>query len=205
MAIVKELLGGNERAIIEKAARLLKEGAVVIIPTETSYGIAVDATDETAIKKIAPVKGHPEEKNISVIVANLEQAKNFGKINEDAEKLVKKFMPGPLTLVVEKKPNVPNALAEHTIAFRISSNRIANAICEQVGHAITATSANLHGRPNIYSAREVVKEFNNRVQMIVDAGDLPRNAPSTIYDLANKKVMRHGPVTELQIKQALGE
>lgn len=205
MAIIKELLGGNEKAIIEKAARLMKKGGVVIFPTETSYGLGVDATDEIAIKKIAPAKGQSEEKNISIIVANLEQAKKFGKIDEDSEKLVKTFMPGSLTLVVKKQPTVSKYLAENTIAFRISSNRIARAICEELGNAITATSANLHGRPNIYSGREVIREFNNRVHMIIDAGQLSHNAPSTIYDVANKHVIRHGPITELQIKQALGE
>ena len=203
MAIVKQILGGNERKIIEKAARIMKEGGVVIIPTETSYGIGVDATNETAIKKIAAVKQQPEEKHISIIVADLEQAEKFGRIGEEARKLVEKFMPGPLTLVVKKKPGVPDLLAENSIAFRISSNRIARAVCEQLGNGVTATSANLHGRPSIYSAREVVKQFNNRVHMIIDAGELQHNSPSTIFDMEEKRVLRLGPITEMQITQVL--
>jgi L-threonylcarbamoyladenylate synthase len=205
MAIVKQLLGGNEKAIIEKAARIMKEGGVLIFPTESSYGIGVDALNEAAIKKIAPIKGQPEEKNISIIVSDLEQAKRFGKISPEAEKLVKKFMPGPLTLVVEKQPGIPDALAERTIAFRISSNRIAREICAVLGNAVTATSANMHGRPSTYDAREVIREFNSRVHMIIDAGQLPHNPPSTIYDVAQKRVLRNGPVSEQQIKAALGE
>lgn len=203
MAIVKQLLGGNERKIIEKAARILREGGVIIFPTETSYGIGVDATNEVAIKKIAAVKQQPEEKNVSIIVAGLEQAERFGKIGEEARKLAEKFMPGPFTLVVEKKPGVPDSLAERTIAFRISGSRVARALCEELGNAITATSANLHGRPSIYSGKEVVKQFNNRVHMIIDAGELQHNAPSTIYDVEQKKVVRLGPVSELQIRQTL--
>jgi len=205
MAIIKEWLGGNERSIIEKAARIMKTGGVIIFPTESSYGIGVDASNETAIKKIAAIKQQPEEKNISVLVSNLEQAKAFGKINEEAEKLIEKFMPGPLTLVVEKKPGVPDVLAEKTIAFRISSNRIAREICQALGNAVTATSANLHGHPSIYSAREVIKQFDNRAHMIIDAGDLEHNSPSTIYNVVEKRVLRHGPVTEQQIQQALSE
>ncbi|MFA4855750.1 MAG: L-threonylcarbamoyladenylate synthase [archaeon] len=205
MAIIKQLLGGNEKAIIEKAARIMKEGGVIIFPTESSYGIGTDALNETAIKKIAPIKGQSEEKNISIIVSDLEQAKRFGKIGLEAEKLVKKFMPGPLTLVVEKQPNIPDSLAERTIAFRISGNRVAREICSALGNAITATSANMHGRPSTYSAREAIREFDSRVHMIIDAGELPHNAPSTIYDVAQKKVLRNGPITEQQIKQALGE
>lgn len=204
MAIVKQLLGGNEQAIIEKAAKILKEGGVIIFPTETSYGLAVDATNETAITKMVKAKEQPEEKNISIIVSDLEQAKKFGKITPEAETLAKKFMPGPLTLVVEKQYNVPNALALKTIAFRISSNRIATLLCKALGNPITATSANLHGRPNIYSGREVIKQFGNRVHMIIDAGELPKNPPSTMYDLINKRVLRFGPITEQEIKQVLG-
>jgi len=205
MAILKQLLGGNEKAIVEKAARLMKTGGVVIFPTESSYGIGVDAVNETAIKKIAPIKQQPEAKNISVVVANIEQAEQFGFIKEPAKKLVEKFMPGPLTLVVKKKPGISNLLGEETIAFRISSNKIAREICEALGNAITATSANLHGRPSIYSGREVVKEFNNRVHMIIDAGELARHEPSTIFNVATKQIIRHGPITEQQIMQALSE
>lgn len=205
MAIIKQLLGGNEKAIIEKAARIMKDGGVVIFPTESSYGIGVDALNEAAIRKIAPIKGQPEEKNISIVVADLEQAKRFGKISEDAEKLAQKFMPGPLTLVVQKQSGVPNALAGETIAFRVSGSRVARGLCAALGNGITATSANMHGRPSTYSAKEVIKEFNSRVHMIIDAGELPHNAPSTIYDVAQKKVLRYGPVSELQIKIALGE
>ncbi len=205
MAIVKKILGGNEKAIVEKAARIMKTGGVVVFPTESSYGLGVDAANQTAIKKLAAIKQQPEEKSVSVIVANLEQAKQFGKITPEAEKLVAKFMPGSLTLVVEKQPSAANALAEKTIAFRISSSKIARALCEELGNAITATSANLHGRPSIYSGREVVKQFNNRAHMIIDAGELPRNAPSTIYDVQQKRILRHGPISEQQIRQALGE
>jgi len=205
MAILKQLLGGNEEAIAEKAARIMKKGGVVIFPTESSYGIGVDATNEVAIKKIAPVKQQPEEKNISIIVADIEQAEQFGILGEEARKLAEKFMPGPLTLVVKKKPGVSAVLAETTIAFRISENRFARKVCEKLGNGITATSANLHGRPSIYSGKEVVREFNNRVHMIVDAGELVHNAPSTIYNVQEKRVLRHGPITEQQIKQALGE
>jgi len=203
MAIVKQLLGSQEEKIIEKAARILKEGGLVVFPTESSYGLGADATNQIAIKKIASAKGQPEEKAISIIVSDLEQAKSFGKITEEAEKLVEEFMPGPLTLVVEKKASVPDVLAERTIAFRISSNRIADKLCKALGNPITATSANLHGRPSIYSGREVVKYFNNRAHMIIDAGELPRNSPSTIYDVPNKKILRNGPIMEFRIKQAL--
>ena len=114
-------------------------------------------------------------------------------------------MPGPLTLVVKKNPGISKLLAEDTIAFRISGNRTARKICEKLGNGITATSANLHGGPSVYSAREVIRQFNNRVHMIIDSGELEHTAASTIYDVEQKRVVRLGPITEQQIMQALGE
>ena len=180
MAIIKKVFPGKEKEIAEKAARIMKEGGVIVFPTESSYGLGVDATNETAIKKIALIKQQPEEKNISIIVANLEQAEQFGFIKEDAKKLAKRFMPGPLTLVVKKKPGISNLLGDETIAFRISSNPIARTVCTALGNGITATSANLHEKPNIYDSREVIKEFNNRVHLIINDGELAPNTPSTI-------------------------
>ncbi len=204
MAIIKKVFPGKEKEITAKAARIMKEGGVVIFPTESSYGIGVDATNETAIKKIAPIKGQPEEKNISIIVSSQAQAEQFGFVKEEAKKLVERFMPGPLTLIVKKKPGISNLLGTETIAFRISSNPIARSICTELGNGITATSANLHEMPNIYSGREVIKQFNNRVHMIIDDEELAHNTPSTIYNVQEKRILRTGPVTELRIKQALG-
>ncbi len=204
MAIIKKMFPGKEREIAEKAAKIMKEGGVIIFPTESSYGLGVDATNEIAIKKIAKIKQQPEEKNISIIVANLEQAEQFGFIKEDARKLAERFMPGPLTLIVKKKPGVSSLLGNETIAFRISSNPIARAVCGALGNGITATSANLHEKPNIYDAREAIKEFNNRVHMIIDDGELAHNTPSTIYNVQEKRILRTGPIMEFRIKQALG-
>ncbi len=204
MAIIKKMFPGKEKEIAEKAAKIMKEGGVIVFPTESSYGIGVDATNETAIKKIALIKQQPEEKNISIIVSNIEQAEQFGFVKEDAKKLVERFMPGPLTLIVKKKPGVSRLLGNETIAFRISSNPIARSVCTALGNGITATSANLHERPNIYDAREAIKEFNNRVHLIIDDGELAHNTPSTIYNVQEKKILRTGPIMEFRIKQALG-
>ena len=204
MAIIKKVFPGKEKEIAEKAAKIMKDGGVIVFPTESSYGLGVDATKETAIKKIALIKQQPEEKNISIIVANLEQAEQFGFIKEDAKKLAERFMPGPLTLVVKKKPGISNLLGDETIAFRISSNPIARTVCTALGNGITATSANLHEKPNIYDSREVIKEFNNRVHLIINDGELAHNTPSTIYNVLEKRILRTGPIMEFRIKQALG-
>ncbi|MCX6798962.1 MAG: L-threonylcarbamoyladenylate synthase [Candidatus Diapherotrites archaeon] len=203
MAVISKLFEGNRKEVAQKAAAVLREGGTVVFPTESSYGLGADARHPAAIRKVGAIKQQPPTKQISIIVADLQQAAAFGKITDDAKKLAEKFMPGPLTLVVEKQPSVPLELSERTIAFRISSHPFAWELCATLGSAITATSANMYDKPSIYSGREVIKQFGNKATMIVDAGELPHNPPSTIYDLTTGKVLRRGPVDEILIRKVL--
>lgn len=205
MAIIARLFQGDIKKTAQKAAAILKEGGTVVFPTESSYGLGADARNSNAIRKIATIKQQPPTKQVSIIAADLQQAETFGKMNEEAKKLAGKFMPGPLTLVVEKQHSVPAELSEKTIAFRISSHAFAREMCTALGAPVTATSANMHGMPSIYSAREIIKQFGNKASMIVDAGELPHDQPSTIYDLTQHKILRKGPIDELLIKKALEE
>ena len=203
MATVLKLFDGNRKELAQKAAGALKGGGVVIFPTESSYGMGADAKISTAIRKVGSIKQQPPTKQVSIIVSDLQQAGAFGKITEEAKTLCAQFMPGPLTLVVEKQQSVPPELSERTIAFRISEHPFAREMCAALGNAVTATSANMHDKPSVYSAREIIKQFGNRVQMIIDAGELQHNQPSTIYDLTQHKIVRHGPIDEILIKKAL--
>src|SRR3989344_9539447 len=180
--------GIANRNEIAKIARVLKNGGIIIYPTETSYGIGADALDKKAVLKIHEAKKQPTNKPISIIVPDIRVAKKFGKISSDAEKIMKKFIPGPLTLIVEKHGKVPNILSRKTIAVRISSDKTADAIAKRFGSAITATSANAHGKPPIYSFRRALEEFGGKVDLIVNAGNLPKRKASTIYDMTQKKV-----------------
>jgi len=187
------------------AASLLREGKIIAYPTETSYGIGANALDEKAVKRVHEVKGQGFGKPISVIVPSLDAAKKIGKIGKDAEKLVNEFMPGPLTLVVDKKENVPDALSEGGIAFRISSNPVANGIARIFKGAITATSANLTGEEPIFSGEEAAEKLGGKVDLIVDCGSLEKKEASTIFDMRTGKVLREGPVKGKEIMRVLGE
>ncbi len=205
MAILLKLFKGNEERVVEKAVRILQKGGTIIFPTESSYGLGADAGNANAVRKVWAIKRQPPTKQISIIVADLQQAAKFGRLSEDAKKLAGKLMPGPLTLVVEKQASVPSELSEKTVAFRISSHPIARALCRGLDSAVTATSANMHNRPSIYSAKEIIKQFNNKADLIIDAGELPHNPPSTIYDLAAGRILRHGPIDEALIRKVLEE
>ena len=203
MAITMKLFDATRNMALDKAVQMLNKGGTVIFPTESSYGLGADAKKPNAIRKIFSIKQQPPTKQVSIIVDSLEQAEKFGKLNEDAKKLAAEFMPGPLTLVVEKQYSVPNELSEKTIAFRISSHPIARELCKRFGSAITATSANRHNSPSIYSGKEIVKQFHNKVDMIIDAGELSHNAPSTIFDIATKQILRRGAIPEDMIRKVL--
>jgi len=183
--------------IIKKVAREIKRGKIVIYPTETCYGIGTNALKKDSVKKVYEIKNRPLESNITVIVDSLETAKKYGKLNEIAEKLVKKFMPGPLTLVVEKKKNFPD-ITNKDFAFRISSNPIAFKLAFYSKIPITATSANIHGEKPIYSSKKAIKTFYGKVDIILDSGNLKKKKPSTIVSVKGNriKIIREGPISK---------
>ncbi len=188
---------------IEPALRILEQGGIVVYPTETSYGIGANALNAEAVEKVRLAKEQPSDKPISVIVAGEKQAEQVAELDQKARKLIHNFMPGPLTLICKQREIVPKNLASNGIAFRISSNPFALELAEKFGKPITATSANLHGHPAIYSAKEAIGVFSQRVDLIVDAGDLPRKEASTIYDIVNEKILRKGQIKREEILEAL--
>lgn len=205
MCLILHISGRKQPLLIRLAAQALGDGAIAIFPTETCYGIGCDATDETAIKRIFEIKKRNRKKALPVITGDIQTAKRYCYITGDAEKLIKKFMPGPLTLVVKAKANLPKALTANSgkIAFRISGNKIANALAKRLGKPLVATSANLEGKKEIYSGKEAIEKFANCVDLIIDAGALPKRKPSTVYDALGKKILRTGEISGKHIKKAL--
>lgn len=205
MKIMKliRLSGTNFSEAVKEAAAVIKKGGIVIFPTETSYGIAADALNEKAVYKVHDAKRQPYDKPISVIVADEKQLGKIAKANAEAKILMKKFMPGPLTIIVEKKTVVPNALTTTEIAFRISSSKFAHALAKEFGGAITATSANIHGEPAIFSGKDAASVFANRVDLVIDDGILPAAKASTIYCIIRHEVLREGEITKELIEKTL--
>jgi len=176
---------------IEKAISLLKQGKVVITPSESSYGFSCDASNKEAVSKIRKIKQEPEDKAHIIAVSSLQQIKPLGGIlNKTAEKLSVL----PITLIIDKKP-------EGTIAFRIPKNKTLLEITKHI--PITTTSANIHGSPSIYKAEEVKAQFPNIP--IIDSGDLEENQASTIFDTRNKEIIRLGSISKEEIQEVLNE
>jgi len=189
---IKEL----DRNKFEKIARNVINGKIIVYPTETCYGLGTNALNKKAVEKIYKIKKEPTKSNIIVIVSDLKTAKKYGFIEKYAKKIIKKFMPGPLTLIVKKKKIFPN-ITNKDFAFRISGSKLARKISKMADVPITATSANIHGEGSIYSSDKIVSQFNKKVDTILDAGKLKKIRPSTIIDLKSKKpkLIRKGPIS----------
>lgn len=191
---------------VKKAATIIKAGGLVIYPTETCYGLGTNALDAKAVKRVYEAKQR-EKPRLSIIVSSLEDAEKYCQLTPQEKKVAQKLMPSPLTLVVKKRPRIlPANLSEDTIGFRISSEPIAAALAKEVRGPITATSANISGEVPPYSIAEINPKLREKVDIIIDAGELPAIAPSTVAQIKDKKVkiIRNGPVTKKEIEVALG-
>jgi L-threonylcarbamoyladenylate synthase len=181
--------------IIKKAVNILKKGGLVIYPTETCYGIGADATNSRAVRKIYEIKKRPYSKPIHIIVSNLKMMEKYGEITNKIRFLVRRFMPGPLSIVTRKKRTIPKILNPKEITFRISNHPVALKLVQEAKVPITATSANISGQPPLYKIKDVIKVFDGKVEMVLDAGNLKKVKPSTFIDMKSKpKILREGPI-----------
>ena len=195
---------------IEEAARIILQGGVEAFPTETFYGLAADALNERALQKIFRVKGRNENKPLPLIVADRSWIPGLVReISPLAGRLMEKFWPGPLTLVLEALPHLPAVLAAHTgkVGLRISSHPAAQSLARAVGRAITATSANLSGEPSISTAGEVFQALGEKLDAILDAGKTAGGMGSTVLDVSGTKpkILREGAISRQELARFLGE
>ena len=184
---------------IEAALNILRDGGIVAHATETCYGLACDLSNADAVAKLFRIKKRPETQPVSALFASLDQAKEYLLWNDRAEELAKE-LPGPLTLILPFRSDAPTSLfpiapymradrthVPITVGLRLSPNPIARALVEQFGRPISTTSANLHGLPSPYSAKEIVAQYENedaKPDLILDSGILERRNPSRIVDLS---------------------
>lgn len=205
MATILKVKKLGERACIELGAKALNEGMLVAYPTETSYGLGCNALDRKAIRRLRSAKGLKKKRQLSVIIASKARASDISVLNPSARRTLK-LMPGPISVVAARRKNLPRELGKgNTVCFRVSSNRIARGLAKKSGKPIVSTSANISGKGDLYSGKEVEKALGKRIYLIIDAGKLHRTRPSTIYDSVSGKILRSGPISERQLKKALGE
>jgi len=186
---------------VARAGAELESGGVVIVATDTVYGLAARVGDDAAIDEMFALKDRPADRRVAVLVADVEQATDLVELCDGARALVDSFWPGPLTIVAPRRPGAPGGVGDgHTIGVRCPDDPVLRAIAARVG-PLAATSANRHGRPTPTRAAEVAEIFPG-VRVVVDGGERPGSA-STVVDLGQETltVLRPGPIDEDRLRE----
>ncbi len=173
----------KDKLNIEKSAEVLKNGGLVVIPTETVYGLAANALDENAVKKIYEAKGRPSDNPLIVHIASLDMLKPLVlEIPEKARLLAERFWPGPLTMIFKKSEVVPTTISGglDTVAVRFPKNEIACEIIKKAGIPLAAPSANLSGSPSPTTSRHAIADLSDRVDVIINSHDCEVGLESTV-------------------------
>lgn len=184
---------------IARAVKYLRDGRVIAYPTETIYGLGADVLDRKAVKRIYDLKSRDYGLPISILIADLKMLREVAsEVSDRALPLMRKFWPGPLTILFPASKAIPKGLVTNTgkVGIRISSHPVASALVGAFGHPITTTSANLSGFPPSLSVKHVQKYFGEKLPCIIDGGECEPSRGSTVVDLADEsmRIIREGSI-----------
>ena len=201
-----ELLSANDPETIKNALKVLRAGGLVAFPTDTVYGVGALVFDEKAVESIYAAKERPVEKAIPVLIGDAEDlTKVAEQVPSLASKLVARFWPGPLTVLVPKKPSIPQVVsATSTVGVRVPDHEVARALLRLTG-PMAVTSANISSQPSPTTAEDVEAQLGGRIAMIIDGGNTPGGIPSTLVDCTGSEIqiLREGPLTMEQLLKAI--
>ena len=212
MRILKINLNNLRESIgaISEAVETIKNGGAIVYPTDTIYGLGVNALNGEAISRLFKIKRRPIEKAVPVIVNGIEMARKIAYIDYRKDEMLGKIWPSPITVILHKKDTVPDILTgtKDTVGIRIPESKLAIILISSLGAPITATSANISGEEPNLDIQTIIDRFNqvsDKPDLILDAGILPPSEPSTILDLSGQKpkILRIGPVKKEQLLDIL--
>lgn len=178
MEILK-LKGPDHREVLNKAAKAVREGRILVCPTDTVYGLICDAGNRKALKRLFEVKSRDKNKPVPLFVKDMKMAKKIARIDKEQELFLKKVWPGKLTAVLKSKKG-------GTVGLRIPDYKFINQLLLETGRPLTGTSANISGIPGSTKIKEVVSQFQgrkNQPDLIINAGNLKKSQTSTVVDL----------------------
>lgn len=214
MSNISNILNGDEGVSIERAAALLREGGLVGMPTETVYGLAADALNETAVAKVFEAKQRPSFDPLIVHVPDSAQAKQLATFDEQAARLAEAFWPGPMTLVLprkhdeQRKPIVPDLVTAglDSVGLRVPDHPVALALLNAAQRPLAAPSANKFGSISPTLAQHVVDELSDQVDIVLDGGPCDRGVESTVVRVgeAGVEVLRLGALPVELIEEVVG-
>lgn len=195
---------------IKAAVDVLANSGVAAIPTDTLYGLAASAFDESAVLKIYELKGRPERMALPLLLSNAEDVRMCAEnVPQTAWALMERFWPGALTLVISKSASIPDIVTAglDTVALRVPDHPIPRAIANTLGAPITGTSANLSGNQGLANAADVRREFGDTIDFVLDGEDAPGGVASTIVDVSGDdlSVLRDGAVSREELEAVLGK
>lgn len=194
---------------ISRAVEILKSGGVIALPTDTLYGISANALDPDAAAKVFGVKDRGERSPLPIFISDTSEIFHYGRDVPDAAlRLAEVFWPGKLTIVVSKSELVPSVVSGgfDTVGLRIPDHPTPREIVHELGAPITATSANVSGRPPLTAATDVADELGARLDLVFDGGVLSPSLPSTVINLTTDppRILREGAVSPASIEKLAG-
>ena len=198
-----------DNSLIIFASDAIKNGGIVVFPTETVYGLGANAFNTQAIKNIFKAKGRPSDNPLIVHIANISELKDIVQdVPEVAKKLMDYFWPGPLTIIMKKKTSVPDETTANldTVGVRCPSNKVARAFIEACGVPVAAPSANISGKPSPTKGEHVINDMYGKVDCIITSNDSEVGLESTVIDVTVTPpiILRPGGVTKEQIENVIG-
>jgi L-threonylcarbamoyladenylate synthase len=199
-----------EKDKIKLAAEVLRQGGLVAFPTDTVYGLGADATNEKSVKQIFKVKKRPLVKALPILIA---AKKDLGKYtsgnSRKIKKIIDKYWPGPLTIILEKKKNIPSTVTagKKTIGIRVPNHPIALALIRALGRPLATTSANISDKPSPTTVRGVKKYLNKKIDMILDSGKTKFGQESTVLDYTTSPptLLRSGAIKAKTLEKLINK
>jgi L-threonylcarbamoyladenylate synthase len=198
----------NAKALWAESRRLLAGGGILALPTETFYALAADPFQPAALKRLYAVKGRAEEKAVLLLVADAEMVPRVAReVPELARRLMARFWPGPLTLILPARGELPDLVTggTDTVGVRQPRQPLTLRLLAALGSPLTGTSANRAGRDPLTLAADVAREFGEDVDLILDAGPCPGGLPSTIVDVTviPPRLVRSGAISNAELAEII--
>jgi len=190
------------------ASRIVRRGGLVIYPTDTVYGLGCDPFNITAVKRIFRVKGE-REKPLPILASSIDHVEKIASLSPKAEKIARRFWPGPLTLIVPKKPILPEVVtcSQNSVGVRVPNHAVALQLINLSKGLLVGTSANKTGKKPPQTADEAGRQLGEEVDLVLDGGPTTIGVSSTLVDLTQKKprILREGPISFKEISEVLSQ
>ncbi len=206
--IMKVTLNSPEESVVSAAADVVRKGGVLVYPTETLYGIGADARNPVAVRKVMAAKRRHDAKPILVLADSIEMVQSLAtEIPQTALVLMKRFWPGPLTIVFKAAAGLPEEITQGsgTIGIRIPANQFCIELIKACGCPITSTSANVSGEPVHRTLSDIRRSLDSGIDLYIDAGTLPESKPSTVVSIVDDppKLIREGVISFEDVQTVL--